>query len=514
LKITAIEIKNFKFHHSLKFDMQSANCLIYGENGTGKSSIYYALYSVLYALKDKSIANKTVVVTDKYKNFKYPTEDLGVFVKFKNGQILKRIDENMENLDLLENDEWLGGGLLNTTGIPTIYFANEKILSRIAVEDFFNYLKGELSIHFAELSQITDSYEEFKTKLKRIINIDDTIIQDKLRADRLCELYIKKLIPWSNINKIIKDNLQEDFTINYKFKSSEISGDKEFLNPKIEIYMNGIDQSISLFSNESKIKLIGIAIYFALAKKYETQNKLKLLVLDDFLTSLDMANRKLIIQYILDAFQDYQKIILTHNIQFYNLITKLIQIKKKIEMWDFKTIYLKTFSDTNKAVLVDDTRDYIKIAKDALDAYDLEKCGNNLRKEFEYIMTSFEKLLQIGRVEELNNVLQYFKEKDKIILDVQETLELSKKIQGTLHNDNIDDSRKVTIIGKQLTQIKPKEIKDLKNLLYEVNFYKDIILNATSHDDREKEKYRKEFKKIIEVVEKLTNQLDSIGKNE
>ena len=510
MKIATVEIKNFKFHHDLKFDIQCNNCLIYGENGTGKSSIYYALYSTLYAQKDKNIANKTLVVTEKYKNFRYPTEDLSVLVKFDNEQVLKRLDENIENFDVLENDEYLGGGILNTTGIPTIYFANEKILSRIAVEDFFDYLKDELSIHFAELIKITDSYESFKTKLKRAVAIDDTIITDRQKADKLCELKIKEYIPWNEINKIIKEDFQEGFEIDYKFKASEINGDKEFFNPKIEIYIKGINKTISMFSNESKIKLIGIALFFALAKKYETKNKLKLLVLDDFLTSLDMANRKLIIQYILENFQDYQKIILTHNIQFYNLIVKLIKSKKETEKWRFKTIYLKTFSDINTSVIVDDIRDYIKIAKEALDVYDLEKCGNNLRKEFEYIMTSFEQLLQIGRVEELNNILQYFKDKDKLILNIPEVLKLSGKIQGILLNDKIDDSKKTAIIEKQLTQIKTKEIKDLKNLLYEVEFYKDIVLNATSHDDREQEKYRKEFRKIIEVVEKLAEQLDSI----
>ncbi len=508
MRITTIEIKNFKFHHDLKFNIQSNNCLIYGENGTGKSSIYYALYTILYAQKDKNIANKTLAVTEKYKNFRYPTEDLSVLVKFNNRQVLKRLDEDIENYEILENDEHLGGGILNTTGLPSICFANEKILSQIAVEDFFDYIKDELSIHFVDLLKITNSYENFKTKLKRTINIDDTIIKDKKSTDKICEFYIKNLIPWDDVNNIIKEKFQEDFTIAYNFTSSEISGNKEFINPKIEIYIDGIDRNIVLFSNESKIKLIGIAIYFALVKKYETKNELKLLVLDDFLTSLDMVNRKFIIQYILDVFHNYQKIILTHNIQFYNLIIKLIQSQKKTGMWDFKTIYLKTFSDTNNAVLIGDTRDYIKVAKDALDEYDLEKCGNNLRKEFEYIMTSFEKLLHIGRVEELNNILQYFKDKDKIILDASKTLQ---KIQNTLNNDTIDDSIKINIIKKQLMQIKPKEIGDLKKLLYEVNFYKDIILNATSHNDREQEKYRKEFGKIIEVVEKLAKQLDSIS---
>lgn len=46
MKIKKIELKNFKFHKNLDFEIHKQNCLIYGENGTGKSSIYEALYSV------------------------------------------------------------------------------------------------------------------------------------------------------------------------------------------------------------------------------------------------------------------------------------------------------------------------------------------------------------------------------------------------------------------------------------------------------------------------------------
>jgi len=38
----------------------------------------------------------------------------------------------------------------------------------------------------------------------------------------------------------------------------------------------------------------------------------------------------------------------------------------------------------------------------------------------------------------------------------------------------------------------------------------DIVLNASSHDDREKEKYKKEFKQIIKLLERLSSQLDGI----
>ena len=46
MQIKEIKLKNFKFHQNLEFEISKQNCLLYGENGTGKSSIYEALYSI------------------------------------------------------------------------------------------------------------------------------------------------------------------------------------------------------------------------------------------------------------------------------------------------------------------------------------------------------------------------------------------------------------------------------------------------------------------------------------
>ncbi|RTZ49518.1 hypothetical protein EJ377_02990 [Chryseobacterium arthrosphaerae] len=45
-KIKEITLSNFKFFHGEKtIDIDRKNVLIYGENGSGKSSIYWALYT-------------------------------------------------------------------------------------------------------------------------------------------------------------------------------------------------------------------------------------------------------------------------------------------------------------------------------------------------------------------------------------------------------------------------------------------------------------------------------------
>ena len=46
MKITKIEIQNFKaFKEAQVFDIEGKNILVFGNNGSGKSSFYFALHA-------------------------------------------------------------------------------------------------------------------------------------------------------------------------------------------------------------------------------------------------------------------------------------------------------------------------------------------------------------------------------------------------------------------------------------------------------------------------------------
>ena len=61
-KIKQIKLKNFKFFYGeVSIDLERSNALIFGENGSGKSSLYWALYTFL----------QSVLKTDNAKIQKY-----------------------------------------------------------------------------------------------------------------------------------------------------------------------------------------------------------------------------------------------------------------------------------------------------------------------------------------------------------------------------------------------------------------------------------------------------------
>ena len=60
-KIQSITLRNFKFFYGTedeqkqnKIELNQNNLLLYGENGSGKSSIYWALYTFLQSCKKRT----------------------------------------------------------------------------------------------------------------------------------------------------------------------------------------------------------------------------------------------------------------------------------------------------------------------------------------------------------------------------------------------------------------------------------------------------------------------------
>ena len=517
MKINKIELKNFKFHHDLEFDIKEKSCLIYGENGTGKSSIYDALYSNFYYFKNVKIARGQIDIREKFRHRDYEAEALKVNILFDNDEYLNREDNDLDNHELLE--------------AQSIYFANERVLREITENDFYFIIGNFLIEHFPQLEELR-LYDSFETKLRRLkTKVTSEIIQERIDLDTQFKERFDEYIPLEKINTILKDDFDEKFQIEFDIIDSFVEN-KKLIYPTISIKIQGIEDrgDFQNHFNEAKLKLISIAIYFALAKKYETESELKLLVLDDFLTSLDMANRKLIVQYILDNFSEYQKIILTHNIQFYNLIVKLLKMRKKDEEneeltdWDIKNIFLREIENKELSIITDREEDYLKKAKDELDNYHLEISGNFLRKEFERTATEFEQLLELGRVEELDKILKALASLDYVFIETPSKILYNsfpkqiKYIQNILNNSGQDNTRKVQQFSEAINNFeasiilkkKPYDTSYLKSILLKTEFYKDILMNSASHDDPEKELHQKEFKKAIELLKALKKMLNDL----
>jgi len=529
MKIKKVELKYFKFHKDLPIDIDSKNFLIYGENGAGKSSIYEALYSNLYHQQNS--------IRDTYLSRNCQGEQLEVNIAFDDGQVLNRNDDNLTSRNVLSNSN--------------IYFANEKVLNRLTKENFYIALTDTLIVHFPKLKDLTkvfhEKFEDFRRWKERIRHQQKQPLKDGEKSvdyyqiiedyrenldkelnkiNQIFEKSFKQEVPKDSINKIIKENFDENFSITFDFQGAiiptniENTGlDFEIALPIIKIKIDEIEYGgkLSQHFNEAKLKLIGVAIYFALAKKYEIQqNEFKLLVLDDFLTSLDMANRKLIIRYILEEFKDYQKLILTHNLQFFNMVTKMIHLDSEDKKnWKVQ----KLFIYDNQAFLYNKNLSYLPEANNRLQQGDLHSAGNFIRKEFERIISEFEQLLELGRVEDLQNIIDALASQDKhYIYSHKVTNNFYKQVKNILEDSKNSEQVIISSIKSAFNPLNKTEIEftekiknsdgttsdtTIKTLIKRGEFYKNFILNPTSHDDIDIEIYQKECRNGINLLEYL-----------
>ena len=94
VKISKIDIKNFKFYIDDSIDISEKNFLIYGENGVGKSSLYLALYYLFYAYFDEN----TLYNIQKFKNRSIEDIDINLSIKFSNDETI-----NIDNSSIVHN---------------------------------------------------------------------------------------------------------------------------------------------------------------------------------------------------------------------------------------------------------------------------------------------------------------------------------------------------------------------------------------------------------------------------
>ncbi len=454
MKINKIELKNFKFHQNLEFEIDN-NCLIYGENGTGKSSIYEALYSIF-----KIYFRNKQFSFNKFKN-NSSIDELSIKVTFDNTD--KLIIPN-ENYNLPNNIE--------AKNKKTIYFANQDLLESITINNnFYETIRTSFKNYFPTLYNFRKNFEYINSRVDSLNQAEENLKRDK--NIQKMELFLKTLAEKSN--DIINHHFKEEFQIKFEYIWGRLNTEEydnyKYHTPKITLKIDNKNNLKQNF-NEAKLKLTSIAIFFALIKLEEDEsNPIKLLVLDDFLTSLDMANRHYIIEYILNEFDDYQKIILTHNLQFYNLILNLLKTRDEINNWDNKNIFLNI---DKEAIIYNKETDYINLAKQYLNSNSLDEAGIYLRKEFERLVEELRIINEIGAKEKLSSI-----------------------INQLIKLDNTQDIN----------------IKKMQEVLKKTKFYQDTTLHSTAHDDMTTDKYTKELNGTIIILNLLNKQINILKKD-
>ena len=412
------------------------NILCYGENGTGKSSIFEAIKLVFHRTRLEQENVSPMLIGDDRKaairqflmdyNNKTTGNDFSVKV---NGQQYNGFDSATYYAYLINGDNIRVQDSIDVRNVlKDAYLAQHDIDGELASDVFFNAL----------IEGVNTALHDFF--------LEDIQVAASQNSDYLL---------------LLKDTAR-----------------------KIEQ-----DDKLTCFFNEAKLHLVILLTILSAVELMAPCDvgKRKLLVLDDFITSLDVANRTFLFRYISDHFASYQVVILTHNIGFFNLCQYLItdELHSSSGRWAFYGL----FEYNNIHCLYRKGLESVeKIEKDLMEHPDrLEELGNRIRKYFEILLHQFVGVLMVGAKEKTDSLIKeiykntenrFFRIDRQGVHTLKDLIIDIKKVLDSSIPDYLLRER----IKQLVSNFESKNDADnLSNDIHSMRIYQKVVLHQASH---------------------------------
>jgi ABC-type Mn2+/Zn2+ transport system ATPase subunit len=406
--LQTIEIRNFKAFRDFTLKLDGRHLLLYGANGSGKSSLFWALHAFLES------AGKTQVEIQKYFDPTHkeslvnidanPLDTTAAALKLtvKEGAGVEKSYEISHAEHQTAKQPQFAKASLASDFITYRFFFKFSNFTNRADFEIWPLFEHEI-LPFCATPKSDNLRADWRTICKRC---EDSVTQkSRGKAANNDRAFLEKNTAEfaTNLNDVIEIIAKEAKAFYAKYfakddvvplelhlrlatKPAYHHDGKRIEVPKI---LFGITKAGAAprnierpqtFLNEAKLTQIAISIRLAASLVMLKQSPLKLLVLDDLLVSLDMSNRMKVVEIILsETFADYQKIILTHDLGFFQEFRRMIGSASP--NWGFyqlsSTLGLAPFKSD------------LETAMEYLEQGQIAECGNRLRKCVEANLTTF-----------------------------------------------------------------------------------------------------------------------------
>ncbi len=354
VRINKLTIKNYRFFaDAFALDIGGENVLLYGENGTGKSSIYRAM-ELLAGKRIRTIGDERNIFRDGSPEITFG---------FSNGTelVLDADSESLPDAFAFVKGLSVFTPMLDYKKLLSIHYSPSHSTNPINLYEMFRLLLRDYPVSDTlVLSQIKEPAKYFDA-LKSIIN-----------ADLLHE-----------VNLLIR-HFSDDFKISQFYFEQIFAEDGRSVEPVVRMgvdFMENAIESYHTFLNEARLSALAISLYFAAIKRLLgtlSPDCLKILVLDDLLISLDMSNRHKLLALLQREFQDFQIFFFTHDRELFELY------RAKLNWKNFE-LYLDDSADIPEAI-VKQGQSAIERAKGFYAQKEYDCCAFLLRKELEKLL--------------------------------------------------------------------------------------------------------------------------------
>ena len=388
MKITNIGIKNFRgFPSTYQIDLGKTgeNLLVYGENGSGKSSLYLALKYFLESSVGENDGDNKSPAFESHQNIFIP-EPGHIKLSLRADQWSKKDTYEWSQRVTGETSDELIVEASKTKGfldykslLETHYLHRESesvnlfnLLVKTLLANTVNPLRNRSLTE--DWADIQPPYPRRSAKNK-IANLESQIdvFNDEL-VNRLAELRPK-------VSELL-NRFGYDVLLDLDFQGITYNRDKKTLdNQEILLKVEFFDTEIPshhIFLNEAKLSAIAIAIYLS-SILIQPDSALKILALDDVLIGLDMSNRLPVLDILDEYFRDHQIFLTAYDRTWYEIVKQRTSRGGK---WKAVEFYFSQTDAYEVPVYVED-KAYLEKAMEYLDANDYKACAIYVRTAFE-----------------------------------------------------------------------------------------------------------------------------------
>ena len=472
MRITEIEIKNFKaFYGAYYINLHKAgkNLLIYGENGSGKSSLYFALKLFLESGDDPSHRfenDQNIFITDAgYIKLCLRASQRSKQETYEWSESVRETED-----ELIIEASKTKGFLDYKSLLETHYIHRDSDTVNV-----FNLLVETLlanTVNPLTNRTLEDDWADIQPPYPRrnatvqIATLDRQIeIFNNELENRLAELQPKA--------SEILGKFEHNVAINFDFPGIEYNRENRTLdNQQILLTVDLFNRDIPehhLFLNEARLSAIAIAIYLS-SILVQPESRVKILALDDVLIGLDMSNRLPVLDILDEYFLEHQIFLTTYDKAWYEIVKQRPSNGK----WECAEFYSGKTDKYEIPVYVED-KAYLDKAKAYFDDNDYKACVIYLRTAFEIAIKRFcdKKNLQVRYCENPKSLTTD---------DFWGPIKKGKPSDGTPFLE--------------------------QNLINKIELYRNIILNPLSHAHTVTV-VKKEVSEAIKAVEALEDKLET-----
>jgi ABC-type lipoprotein export system ATPase subunit len=550
-KIKSLKLSNFKFFKEEEtINLDGKHLLLYGENGSGKSSVFWGLYTLLES------SMKTVPETEKYfKSLANSDESLvNIFAselscittkKAHYNSYIELEDDNNVKRHLSLLDSSICGDTKAKESRKATDFINYQAIFKF--QEFKNSETPDLYKVFCYsilpyvtfspftlkgkvLSNANDMWKEYNIGPGTTTNRKGDTIQvykhsqdyiDFLSFERHFDGELASLIDFIN-NKAFDMMKKLGYNIGFKLEYTSPTHSKRnklYIPTSFQVVLcithyNGKIVTVRkphTFLNEAKMAAVATAIRLLILNhrvNTAAADALNVLVLDDVMISLDMSNRDRLMDLLLAEYSNkYQILFLTHDKSLYNFVDHKIKQHKQDNDWLRKEMYIGEYEVTKQEVpiIIDGECESLEKAKKFFKAKDYTTTAV-------YIRQTIEKIFSNAVPDEVKRKIDK-KMKDKFIPlnnTWQQVNEIHKNIPKAVQD--LFDQSKLMILNpsahnQRLSQpIYRRELQDAFRLvdeLQKLNLQPDILLVEKGKRivfKHPKENYSFEFELIKDLV--------------